>query len=33
MHTMYVPDRDLCMLIERFDKSRDGRIAYHEVRL
>lgn len=33
MHTTYVPDRDLCMLIERFDKSRDGRIAYHEVSL
>lgn len=27
---IFVPDRDLCMLIERFDKSRDGTISYHE---
>lgn len=27
---IYVTDKDICALIERFDRSRDGRIAYHE---
>jgi hypothetical protein len=26
----YVPDKELCGLIERYDKNRDGRISYTE---
>lgn len=30
LNKIYVTDKDICALIERFDRSRDGRIAYHE---
>ena len=29
-HCMYVPDKELCGLIERYDKNRDGKISYTE---
>ena len=28
--SQYVADKDLCALIERFDRTRDGRISYSE---
>jgi len=29
-HCQYVPDKELCGLIERYDKNRDGKISYCE---
>lgn len=27
-HCLYVPDKELCSLIERYDRTRDGKISY-----
>ena len=30
MHNLRLTDGDLVLLIERFDKSRDGTVGFHE---
>jgi len=30
LYKKFVCDKDFCALIERFDRSRDGRISYNE---
>jgi Ca2+-binding EF-hand superfamily protein len=29
-HCIYIADKDLCALIDRYDRARDGKIAYNE---